>query len=155
MREIKFRAWDESSNIMHNNVEFIRSGIEVNDWIVFKSDKQKLEDNDVLSNPYFQQQIKLMQYTGLKDENGVEIYEGDIAKVLVAYTDYDGCEYKRPSRVYNHKTKYVNIAVSFDSGTFILDTDYTDSLGHTLWLWTQEDIEVIGNIYENPELLKD
>ena len=58
MREIKFRAWDEMKKVMHYDFEFIRSGIEGNDWIIFKSDKQPLEQGKVLDNPYFAQTIK-------------------------------------------------------------------------------------------------
>ena len=75
---IIFRAWDEQNRVMHYNFEFITSGTEGNDWIVFKSDKQKLEDGKVFDNPYFRQQLKIMQYTGLDDQEGNKIFVGDI-----------------------------------------------------------------------------
>lgn len=157
MREIKFRGWDEQNKVMHNEVEFIRSGTDGNDWILFKSDKQKLKDGNVLNNPYFQQQIKLMQYTGLKDKNGVEIYEGDIIS-----TPYFG----------NLQVKY-----SLHSGGFIyypIDRNAMCSpsekvINDLFHLNYSKDVEeivnyfnkdnngnylVIGNIYENKELLK-
>ena len=128
MREIKFRAWDEQNKIMHNEVEFIRSGTEGNDWILFKSDKQKLECGNVLNNPYFQQQIKVMQYTGLKDKNGKEIYEGDIVKG----------NYLRGIGVVEWNKYFCKFDIS-----------------HRMNISPSDEFEVIGNIYENPELLED
>lgn len=134
MREIKFRAWDEQNKVMHNEVEFIRSGIDGNDWILFKSDKQKLEDGNVLNNPYFQQQIKLMQYTGLKDAiNKNEIYEHDIINLL-------GVGFLKVEWDYKH------------TGWICLDKHYKKrNLADVL---LNGGIRV-GNIYENPELLKE
>jgi len=64
MRILKFRAWDEKNKIMHYDFEFIRSGTEGNDWIIFKSDKQRFDDNTqifpLLKNPYFSQQLKII-----------------------------------------------------------------------------------------------
>jgi uncharacterized phage protein (TIGR01671 family) len=74
----------------------------------------------------------LMQYTGLKDKNGVEIYEGDVVEAKGYYQDkyiiewvYDGWE------IFDGKD---GVVADFDE-------------------W--EKLEVIGNIYENPELLED
>lgn len=130
-REIKFRAWDEQNKIMHNDFQFIKSGEENNDWIIFTSDKQKLSaEQHPLQNPYFQQQFKIMQFTGLLDVNGKEIYEGDVVRRGV---------------------------IIFSRGKFC--GQYYGSGGfYEEWeddLYQERNIEVLGNIYENPEILEE
>lgn len=87
------------------------------------------------------EQVELMQYTGLKDKNGVEIYEGDIVNI-------EDCEAAK------YKIEWVGFRCSFECVTINPDDD----------MWTHgafdDDIDsesctVIGNIYENPELLKE
>lgn len=80
----------------------------------------------------FFDEIVIMQYTGLKDRNGVEIYEGDIVEL----------EWTGFSRAY----------VRYDEGSFDIVNQYQDVL---LYLCvTNHRAEVIGNIYNNPKLLE-
>lgn len=73
--------------------------------------------------------VELMQYTGIKDKNGKEIYEGDI----VQWIDSDG------------KIRKDN--VFFENGAFrICNSNFE--------IWEYGELEAIGNIYENPELLE-
>ena len=130
MREIKFRVWDEQFkrmskkpeqirlNIANGNVHGSRSGGNVETW-------------------------KLMQYTGLKDKNGVEIYEGDVIEFS------------------SHWDKHV-CAVSFNKCKFGFGREIKGELG------INDDCDlvsfmsgsgcngytVIGNIHQHPELLE-
>lgn len=127
MREIKFRAWDPVDNRMLpvENINFREKYISLN------------EGDNSITDTF--EMFNLMQYTGLKDRNGVEIYESDIVKTCEGRLKQviwqgNGFKflYKFNIRGYNEKT--------------ILDLGDTSN---KRW-----GIKVIGNVYENPELLE-
>ena len=85
----------------------------------------------------------LMQFTGLKDRNGKEIYEGDIIKYHYFYFA-DGSEIE----------KECVCSVKWDDTFANFDAMDKDGFAHFLGQASDDGIEVIGNIYEHPELLK-
>lgn len=141
-REIKFRAWDKKTNSMIKEVFEIGLGDRHNPetWLV--GDDRQTNNFD------------LMQYTGLKDKNGKEIYEGDILFFKYYDAKYDDLDQG-------------NAVVKF--GKTIMDHNYT--YGYCLDLsdckqkkprpsgfhrgLDHGNLEILGNIYENPELLKE
>lgn len=78
--------------------------------------------------------LVFQEYTGLTDKNDVEIYEGDIVKAT--------------SDLYTNEN-FIG-KVIFDEGGFLTWINRNDIRG----VWSGNDIEVIGNIFENPDILK-
>jgi len=117
MREIKFRVW-------------CKEGPSMLDWdyLINEPDFADFMKGAHVEDAYYS---RLMQYTGLKDKNGKEIYEGDVIVVI------------EWNRKYN---------VVFERGMFKASGSTTFSLVTA----TNGELscQVIGNIYENPELLK-
>ena len=116
MREIAFRAWDSYKRRMVHNAD------------VISVDYGKLvygcyDDNE----DYYE--LELMQYTGLKDNNGKEIYEGDI----LIHPD----KRRKYKLIVEYKKTYCE--------------EYSDYIGFEI----DDRLIVGGNIYENPELLKE
>ena len=127
MREIKFRAWDKKRNLMLNTMDWTDCNL-----MQYKSGyKPILIFGGNVHSDFLEEclDVELMQYTGLKDKNGKEIYEGDILKA-------------------KYNSSFVMYEVKFEN---IIDDYGNESVGY----YKDDDCEVVGNIYENEELLKD
>lgn len=131
MREIKFRAWDKDNDQMIYDFgltpEYIPYQIPQGD-----------ESDDPANYSYYDD-AELMQYTGLKDKNGTDVYEGDI----LGFDKWKGEYYAIAPVVYERGCFEVYIKRIAESHNLQLGT-----------LSLLAESEVIGNIYENPELLK-
>lgn len=113
MREIKFRAWDIESKAMLS-------------W----DDIQEMWEEEGYHHAIFSGDHYVpLQYTGLKDSKGVEIYEGDIVRTKIS-----GYWQTNPMHIENIWD--LHIEMNHDDSYYLVS-----------------EVEVIGNIYENPELL--
>ncbi len=122
-REIKFRLWDKELGMEYNPI---------------LGPIKKMSLNFLLANV----DDVLMQYTGINDIAGKEIYEGDIVepqyggRYIVKFGEFD-----------NHQEWEDNVS---GNGWYLDDLKW-NGLSH---LYSDKELKVIGNIYENPELLE-
>lgn len=157
MREIKFRAYHSKLKQMFYKIDYRSDGFIMAQatwgnkfWhCIGKNSVCELPDDHLYLNhfhnngtetfPYYQGFIELMQYTGLKDKSGKEIYEGDVVKYYFV----------------PEKLEYVFQTI-FDNGVVspFREVSSFDDTGMS-YLADENQSAVIGNIYENPELLKE
>lgn len=116
-REIKFRAWDVAAKLWRNflYVDVVTGNVSGND----------------------KTEYIITQFTGLKDKNNKDIYEGDILKIRFKVDEHGDME------------EIIDV-VSFDNGAFCTNEDWFCN-----WLFAPSiTFEVIGNIFENKDLVK-
>lgn len=128
-RAIKFRAWDKKNEAMAGAIE------PFNQLGAIRLYNTIGKDSDERPTHYpMDTDLELMQFTGLHDKNGKPIYEGDVV---------DGA-------YYNERKKFV-VEWSDKYAEYYELSSYAESEDG----WDPKEMEVIGNIYENPELLKE
>lgn len=128
-RSIKFRFWNEKEKLMVGNVGY-KGGLVIGDYDYDEHGDPRItayaEEDDGI----------IMQYTGFKDKNGTEIYEGDIVSVF--------CGTQISAVMWNNEYGCWEIKVSLT-----VHSECWDLMGNHI-----KEVEVIGNIYENLELLE-
>lgn len=146
MHEIKFRAWCKKITCHPCRKE---GCTEMVSWVTDYADADSGAMLDVVAIHFHRNQVMirfpnggfgqqdlddavLMQFTGLRDKHGREIYEGDIIKIKDGYGEME----------------YIG-EVGFENGSFVVRNDFLAG-----YRWLDYEVEVLGDIYNNPELLE-
>ena len=149
MRDIKFRVWDKYKKQMYpiSSIDYDIFSQEIrmiavghkNGMCTAYNKNHNSEECDITA-------LELMQYTGLHDKNGKEIYEGDI----VLYRDWEMAYEGGGNDSFINKGM---VEYCEDNCCFNVTERQTIDISDVLYEGN-EDLEVIGNIYDNPELLE-
>ena len=135
MREIKYRALDRNDG----KVKAVAQIDYLVELVQFIGESGWVDFNNA----------EIMQYTGLKDKSGREIYEGDVLSITYFLTDNKGI-------VKFGKYKQIDMSSDYECGNqgFYVDVtnDMHGTFRHDLYFYAAKS-EVVGNIYDNPELL--
>lgn len=133
MREIKFRACYKSDKKMMYRSVYDRN------WYTDPKGGKAV----ITIHPNDQNTMHLMQFTGLKDKNGKEIYEGDILKAKAS-------DVIHPQDLHKVKDEYIISSIYWNKIECCFETDF-----NAVWFpYSEKTLEVIGNIYQNKELIK-
>lgn len=132
----KFRVWDKRFS------EFVEDFFVSEDGKIYK--KTKDTSYGFAISRETSDKIILMQSTGLKDKNGKDIFEGDIVKTTRFFGRAD-----EVGGFYEYDKELIGVVKKLE-GTWVIDTG-----NDAVPLWSEiEENEVVGNIHEQPELLK-
>lgn len=136
-KNIKFRAWHKDKERMYNVLELDFSGNLVLFDYYFVTTPHGVVQEESFWGPV--DEVELMIYTGQQDKHGKDIYEGDI----VSYTEIDGYSWET-----NRKARELVTEI-----TVSIKTEFEEYYSGEDTQISYEDIEIIGNIYENPEFV--
>ena len=150
---------------MEREIKFRGKSIFYNEWVygnlIISGDEFCIAGYDIYrkgESPWFWEEEEVPsdtigQFTGLKDKNGKEIYEGDIVEWLFFYTIHSS------NGADGDREELLKGVIEWRQGGFVfgvLENDFENAGWYSisdLHTETQTDVEVIGNIYDNPELL--
>jgi uncharacterized phage protein (TIGR01671 family) len=144
-REIKFRFWGNFGEL--NEEE------DICEMEMLYGDKFSFFESEPINNLFASKNFQVMQYTGLKDKNGKEIYDGDILR-LPAKSDWDKVNYSCYEVFFHDGDANMDYNIGFSIARMHNHGSVCGGYIPSFKPKTVSHMEVIGNIYEHPELLE-
>jgi len=162
-REIKFRAWNKKAGLLEvvslfPNTQTVDCHFDFDGDGSYREETFKINEKGTLEGG--KRTCILMQFTGLLDKNSKEIYEGDIVMYKDTESEYVDVGVGEVKVAEMEANNFIEI--NFEEGCFggVSNAKYGETLEHKQWysirqlvLEETEWVEVIGNVYDNPELI--